>query len=137
LEVGLPPRTGRPKYLEIADDLRAKIANGTYPIDGELPSTARLMELYDVSTTVVRAAVRELRTEGLVVGQPGKAVYVQAEPQPAEPSPEYSKVMGQLKAVRRALADLDARMSRLEAAAPGQTKPAERTRRAGGRARQG
>jgi DNA-binding GntR family transcriptional regulator len=40
-----------------------------------------LVKHYGVSTTVVRAAINQLRRDGLLIGQPGKAVYVQATPQ--------------------------------------------------------
>jgi DNA-binding GntR family transcriptional regulator len=114
--VDLTAITGRPKYLDLADDLRAKIANGTYTIGAELPSTSQLMQKYGVSVTVVRAAVRELRHEGLVLGQPGKAVYVQAEPSPSSPTPEYTEIMDQLRALRGILDDFDARLTRVEEA---------------------
>lgn len=108
----------RAKYRQIADDLRAKIADGTYPVDSPLPSTSHLMSAYDVSITVARAAVKELQNEGLVAGQPGKAVYVSREPEPTDPSPEYTEIMGQIRALREALdqtaAALDARLTSLE-----------------------
>jgi GntR family transcriptional regulator len=78
--------TGQPLYLQIAAALRRSISDGTYPVDSELPSTARLTELFDVSTTVVRAAVKELRNDGLVVGQPGRAVFVRSKPEASDPS---------------------------------------------------
>jgi GntR family transcriptional regulator len=106
--------SSRPKYLDLADDLRAKIANGTYAVGAELPSTTQLMQIYDVSVTVVRAAVRELRHEGLVLGQPGKGVYVQAEPSPTPPTAEYTDIMDQLHALRGILDDFDARLTRVE-----------------------
>lgn len=80
--------TGRPKYMEVATALRRAIAAGTYPVGGALPSTARLIDQFDVSSTVVRAAVRELRNEGIVVGQPGKAVFVRGIPELERPSVE-------------------------------------------------
>ena len=72
--------TGRPKYVEVAAALRRAITAGTYPVGSALPSTTRLIEQFEVSSTVVRAAVRELRDEGIVVGQPGKAVFVRGVP---------------------------------------------------------
>ncbi|MCQ4081306.1 GntR family transcriptional regulator [Streptomyces sp. RB6PN25] len=71
---------GRPAYQRVADDLRSQIASGALPVGGPLPSTVQLVERYKASTTVVRAAIKELRNEGLVYGQPGKAVYVRATP---------------------------------------------------------
>jgi GntR family transcriptional regulator len=108
----------RPKYQQVAAELRRQIARGTLPVGAELPSTTRLMDLYEVSITVVRAAVNELRNEGLVVGQPGKAVYVQREPTPEDSSTEYLEVKQQIDALRAALdqaiEQIDQRLSRLE-----------------------
>ena len=110
--------TGRPKYLHVADQLRRAISAGVHPVGSELPSTARLTESYGVSTTVVRAAVRELRDEGLVRGQPGKAVYVTAEP--GETPNAGDDLADQVRAlsdtVHAVLRDFDARLSALEQA---------------------
>ena len=48
--------TRRPKYEQVADDLRANITNGTYSVGAALPSAAALMASYQVSVTVARAA---------------------------------------------------------------------------------
>lgn len=108
--------TGRPKYLHVADQLRRAISAGVHPVGSELPSTVRLTESFGVSTTVVRAAVRELRDEGLVRGQPGKAVYVTAEPRTA-PNEEDSladQVRALTDTVHAALRDFDSRLAALE-----------------------
>ena len=60
--------TRRPKYEQVADDLRANITNGTYPVGAALPSAAALMASYQVSVTVARAAIKQLQTEGLAEG---------------------------------------------------------------------
>ena len=101
-----------PKYQQVADDLRAKIANGTYPVGSALPSTSALMSSYDVSITVARAAIKQLQAEGLAEGQPGKAVYVTSEPGPSEPSAEFEEISRQIDEIR---ATLDSAMSRLDA----------------------
>lgn len=72
--------TGRTLYLQIADDLRSQIASGALRKGDAIPSTAELKKQYGYSSTVVRKAVEVLRNEGLLIGQPGKAVYVQATP---------------------------------------------------------
>jgi len=71
---------GQPAYQRLAADLRSQISSGQLPIGAPLPSVRRLVEDHGVSTTVARAAVNELRHEGLVIGQQGKAVYVAATP---------------------------------------------------------
>lgn len=110
--------TRRPKYQQIADDLRAKITDGTYPVGVALPSTSQLMQSYDVSVTVARAAVRELQNEGIAEGQPGKAVYVQRKPAPAKASAEYREITQQIEALResfgQAVQQLDDRLTNLE-----------------------
>jgi GntR family transcriptional regulator len=74
---------GRPAYQQVADDLRRKIAAGELPVGAAIPSTAQLTKAYGVSSTVVRAAVAQLRADGLLVGQPGKGVFVRATPDSA------------------------------------------------------
>jgi GntR family transcriptional regulator len=107
--------TGRPKYVEVAASLRSAIAAGTYPVGSELPSTARLTESFGVSTTVVRAAIRELRTEGLIIGQPGKAVFVRAEPPAHDQNGSVEDQLAALSAfVRTELTGLAERITALE-----------------------
>ena len=96
----MTPSARRPKYLQIADDLRTKVIDGTYPVGAALPSTSQLMQIYEVSVTVARAAIKELQNEGVAEGQPGKAVYVQREPEPVEPSTEYRELTRQIDDLR-------------------------------------
>jgi len=115
--------TDQPKYLHVANQLRRAISGGVYPVGSELPSTAKLTESYGVSTTVVRAAVRELRDEGLVRGQPGKAVYVTAEPDGA---PDVNGTVDERlqhlsDTVHAALREFDARLTALEGRTAGRT----------------
>jgi GntR family transcriptional regulator len=92
--------TGRAKYQQVADDLRAKIADGAYDIGSDLPSTTQLMHAYEVSSTVVKFAVKELKSEGLIAGQPGKSVYVLRKPDTPQPSPDYVELMSQIGVLR-------------------------------------
>jgi DNA-binding GntR family transcriptional regulator len=91
---------GRAKYQEVAADLRAKIADSTYEVGHELPSTSQLMEIHDVSSTVVKHAIKELKNEDLVIGQPGKGVYVLRKPDTPSPSPEYVNLMNEISTLR-------------------------------------
>jgi GntR family transcriptional regulator len=72
---------GRPAYQQVADDLRLRISSGEFLVGAVIPSTAKLSETYRVSTTVVRAAVAQLRADGLLLGQPGKGVFVRSTPE--------------------------------------------------------
>jgi len=95
---------GRPAYQQVADDLRRKIAAGELPVGSAIPSTARLSELYGVSVTVVRAAVAQLRGDGLVIGYTGKGVFVTATPDAlAERTTTVDDLAAQLAALRAEL----------------------------------
>jgi DNA-binding GntR family transcriptional regulator len=116
---------GRAKYQEVAADLRTKITNDTYEAGSELPSTTKLMQMHSVSSTVVKQAIKELKTEGLVVGQPGKGVYVLRKPGAPESSAEYIELMNTVSTMRDALvneihsiqerlADIEATLARMQ-----------------------
>jgi GntR family transcriptional regulator len=72
-----------PSYRLVADDIAKKITAGEWQVGGPIPSTAKLMELYGVSSTVVRQAVAQLREADVLIGHSGKAVYVKARPEDA------------------------------------------------------
>ena len=55
-----------PRYAEIADVLRAEIANGGFPVGDLLPSEAALCKRFDVSRFTVREALRLLQADGMV-----------------------------------------------------------------------
>lgn len=77
-----------PKYQRVADAIRGKIRNGTYPPGAAIPSTNALLLEYRVGYGTLRTAIRQLKDEGLIYGQQGEAVYV-ADPLPPErPKPE-------------------------------------------------
>lgn len=69
---------------QVTSDLRRRILEGELPADSELPSESRLAEMFDVSRTVVREAMRNLRGQGLVeVGRGRKPRIKPVGPQPA------------------------------------------------------
>jgi GntR family transcriptional regulator len=114
--------TGRPAYVQVANDLRAAIRNGGYPPGTQLPSYEALMRKYDVSITVIRSAVRELRFEGLVQTHQGKGAFVR-DPLPDitdAAAPERSEALDAVMAEIHALHDefdrFEERLSRLERA---------------------
>ncbi|GAA3152442.1 winged helix-turn-helix domain-containing protein [Nonomuraea roseoviolacea] len=114
-------KTGRPGYLQIADDLRRQIRTGSLAPGAALPSTAQLCQRYDVSASVVKAAISVLRTENLVVGQQGKGVFVregaaEASVEAGAEGAVSTDVMDQLSQMRQTLADLGGRIADLEKA---------------------
>jgi DNA-binding GntR family transcriptional regulator len=69
-----------PLYKKIAADIRRQIETGVLRPGDKLPSTRELMAVYEVSETVIRFVMVELKAEHLVYGVPGKGVYVGSAP---------------------------------------------------------
>ncbi|GAB1819637.1 GntR family transcriptional regulator [Herbidospora sp. RD11066] len=107
-------KTGRPGYLQIADDLRSQIQSGKLAPGAVLPSTAELCSLYDVSASVVKSAISVLRTEKLIIGQQGKGVFVREQQLAMSPPGEESELLRQLVMMREAVQDLGQRVADLE-----------------------
>jgi DNA-binding GntR family transcriptional regulator len=101
---------GRPAYQEVADDLRQRIGTGEFPVGAAIPSTAKLTGDYRVSTTVVRAAIAQLRADGVLIGRTGKGVFVRATP--AEAAQQAVSV----ESLSRQVDELRAELRRVKAA---------------------
>lgn len=109
---------GRPAYQQVAADLRSQILDGDYPVGAQLPSTTELCEHYDVSRTVIRDALNELRRDGLIIGQQGKGVFVtstEVSPTTVTNDNVHARLDDMAETIRR----LEARLTKLERA----TKP--------------
>jgi GntR family transcriptional regulator len=70
----------RPPYRQIADHLRAAIERGELQPGDRLPSEAALMKHYQVARMTARQAIQELRSEGRVVSEQGRGVFVRQAP---------------------------------------------------------
>lgn len=70
-----------PLYRRIVNDLRAQIDSGVLQPGEKIMSTRALMAHYEVSETVVRFAMVELKALGYVYGQPGRGVFVAQRPE--------------------------------------------------------
>lgn len=66
----------RPPYEQVAADLRARIMAGELAPGSQLPSTAHLVEEFEVSNTTVQKALAVLKGEGYLTSRQGKGVYV-------------------------------------------------------------
>src|SRR6266516_4052075 len=112
--------SGRPAYAQVADQLRRAIRGGQFPPGSQLPSYEALMRAYDVSITVIRSAVRELKTEGLVYTHQGKGAFVRDPlPPPGEApagqgSDALRAVMAEIRSLHDDLDRVDERLSRVE-----------------------
>lgn len=81
-----------PRYKEVADDLRRRLAKGEFPVDSLLPGISALQDDYEVrGLNTIRQAQAILQEEGLIEPVQGKGTFVIALPGPA----------GDLDAVRK------------------------------------
>jgi DNA-binding GntR family transcriptional regulator len=65
-----------PHWPQLADEVRRRIQDGTYPAGGRLPGTVALAAEFDVSQSTATRAVASLRAEGLVYVVSGQGYYV-------------------------------------------------------------
>jgi GntR family transcriptional regulator len=68
--------TIRPLYLQLKEQIRSDILNGTYKAHTQMPSESEMVRIFNVSRTTVRQALRDLQTEGLIFKIPGKGSFV-------------------------------------------------------------
>lgn len=65
-----------PRYLQLADLFRRRVATGIWPSGTVLPSIEQLMEQFDVGRVTVRQAIAMLANEGLLSPQRGRGTFV-------------------------------------------------------------
>jgi GntR family transcriptional regulator len=63
---GRTSRGATPRYVEVADELRARIIAGDFANGAQLPTESALCERHGVSRFTVREALRRLQAEGLI-----------------------------------------------------------------------
>ncbi|WP_030990045.1 GntR family transcriptional regulator [Streptomyces sp. NRRL WC-3744] len=68
----------QPRYLQIADELKAAIERGEYRPGDRLPGENALAPQYGVAVMTARRALRALTNEGLAESRKGAGVFVQA-----------------------------------------------------------
>ncbi|ADV27570.1 transcriptional regulator, GntR family [Pseudoxanthomonas suwonensis 11-1] len=66
----------RPMYLQIMEQIRARIASGDWAAGRELPSIRALAASVNVSVITVKRAYLELEQEGVIVTRHGKGSFV-------------------------------------------------------------
>lgn len=71
-------RDWRPRYVQLAEELRDKILSGEMPAGKPMPSETELAASSGLSRTSVRNALRQLREWGLVRAEQGRGTYVRA-----------------------------------------------------------
>ncbi|XVQ83178.1 GntR family transcriptional regulator [Microbispora siamensis] len=72
-----------PIYRQIAAVIAQRIEDGTYVPRRAIPSEAALCDEFDVSRNTVRAALRVLAEQGLIVSVMGRGTFVKGDGQAA------------------------------------------------------
>jgi GntR family transcriptional regulator len=67
-----------PAYVQLADILRERIAQGEFHAGDRLPTEAELICAYELSPVTVRRAIKILVDEGAVTATPGRGTFVEA-----------------------------------------------------------
>lgn len=71
------------EHERVTETITSRIDDGTYPPDSKLPSISQLANELKVSPGTVKNVQMVLKDRRVLVGRPGKGVYVAAKP----PSP--------------------------------------------------
>ncbi|MFD6401241.1 GntR family transcriptional regulator [Nocardia sp. NPDC060249] len=99
---------GTSKYVQIADDLDKKMADGQYPVGNTLPAKRALQEIYGAAAGTVNQAVELLVNRGLVEVRQGLGTYVLPRPEPGPSIPERTEALeNEVEQLRRRVADLE------------------------------
>src|SRR5690242_11908209 len=70
-----------PRYAQLADVFRQRIARNVWPPGTKLPTLEALMGEFGVARVTVRQAMELLAREGLVSPERGRGTFVTAQPQ--------------------------------------------------------
>jgi DNA-binding GntR family transcriptional regulator len=107
----------QPAYKQVAAELRERIRDGRLDVGAQLPSIASLMDEFSVSITVVRMALSELRSEGLIASHQGKGAFVLSAPS-AEAADNNGDLRAELRRQDAELRKLSERVAALETRRP-------------------
>ena len=72
-----PARSGTPRYLQVAGELRAEILSGKFAARDLFPTESELCQRYGLSRFTIREALRRLQNEGLIARRRGSGTTVQ------------------------------------------------------------
>jgi GntR family transcriptional repressor for pyruvate dehydrogenase complex len=91
----------------VSESLSEKIRSGQLPPGAQLPTEVELGAEYEVSRTVIREAIARLRSEGLVIPEQGRGMFVSEAPAPRS----FSIPDAALKTLPETIALLELRLS--------------------------
>jgi len=74
--INISQTDARPMYLQIMEQIRARIVAGDWPAGRELPSIRALAAALSVSVITIKRAYLDLESEGVIVTRHGKGSFV-------------------------------------------------------------
>lgn len=77
-------RANAPKWVQVADVLKQRIADGLYPPDTQLPSQHELVKEFEIAPNTAAKVLTRLREQGVAYSVRGLGTFV-AGAQSAEP----------------------------------------------------
>jgi DNA-binding GntR family transcriptional regulator len=84
----------KPRYSEVADQIRLQIMTGRYPVATLLPSETDLRLEYCVSRHTIREATRQLAVAGLVSAEHGRGIRVVSNKRAPQTNVVFSSMEG-------------------------------------------
>ncbi|MEU1781547.1 MULTISPECIES: GntR family transcriptional regulator [Streptomyces] len=69
-----------PRWRQVAEVIRQRIKDGTYPPRTRVPSVLQLQEEFGIAGMTAHKVHRALRAEGLIYTEPGLGSYVSKDP---------------------------------------------------------
>ncbi|MGW5591132.1 GntR family transcriptional regulator [Streptomyces sp. NPDC003857] len=67
---------GIPRWRQVADVIRQRIVDGTYPPRSRVPSVVQLTEEFGIANATAHKVLQALRAEGLTYTEPGLGSFV-------------------------------------------------------------
>ncbi|WP_405554362.1 GntR family transcriptional regulator [Streptomyces sp. NBC_01171] len=68
-----------PRWKQVADVVRARIADGTYPPRTRVPSVMQLVTEFGIAQATAQKVHQGLRADGLIYTEPGLGSFVAAQ----------------------------------------------------------
>jgi DNA-binding FadR family transcriptional regulator len=114
------PSTNRTASKQLADTLRAQIADGAYPPGSKIPSYRQLRDSHHVALNTAQAAIRMLAADGLVEIRPARGAYVRDSSNGGGPAlrAELAGLQAALRRSKRDLAEAETTVASLLARLP-------------------
>ncbi len=92
---------------KVAADLARQVESGSLQPGEKIPTEAELCEIFDVSRTVIREAVAQLRSDGLLIPRHGIGVFVSEAPR----APRFKINEDTVRSLRETIELLELRLS--------------------------